>query len=94
MVPAPDVQHFGVSAVSCMTCALVSLGQILSPARARNAISPRVANENAQGKTKDQNGIDHPVKEHVAHPFAAMRRRATSCPVNASIDREERFMRG
>jgi len=49
-------------AVSCITCRPVSLGQISSPARTRNAAPPHIAYENPERKTKNQNRIDHPIK--------------------------------
>jgi hypothetical protein len=44
-----------------------SLGQISSTPRTRNAIAPHVAYENANRKTKNQNGIDHEM-EHGSAP--------------------------
>jgi hypothetical protein len=60
---------------SCITCRPVSLGQISSPARTRNSIPPHVADENPERKTKNQNRVDHPIKEQGSPPLGNAPRR-------------------
>jgi hypothetical protein len=60
---------------SCITCRPVSLGQISSPARTRNSIPPHVADENPERKTKNQNRVDHPIKEQGSAPLGNAPRR-------------------
>src|SRR5271155_1608705 len=60
---------FNAAAASCITCRPVSLGQISSPARTRNSIPPHVADENPERETKNQNRVDHPIKEQGSAPL-------------------------
>jgi hypothetical protein len=49
---------------------LVSLGQIPSAPRTRNAIPPHVADENPKRKTENQNSIDQPISYVLARRLA------------------------
>jgi hypothetical protein len=53
-----------------------SSGQIASPAFPRYSIPPAVADENPEGKAKNQDGIDHQV-EHGMPPLADAVARST-----------------